>query len=77
MDGFTPEAQLLDSFKKTIDDLPQNNLFVVITTDKGLCGGGWVGRGGGLRRQAQREPRSRDAEAALARRCVPLPVVQV
>ncbi len=39
MDGFTPPAQLLEDFAKDVDALPQSNLFVVITTDRGLCGG--------------------------------------
>lgn len=39
MDGFTQPAVLLEDFAKNIDTLPQSNLLVVITTDRGLCGG--------------------------------------
>lgn len=39
VDGFTPPAVLLDDFAKDLDKLPQSNLLVVITTDRGLCGG--------------------------------------
>lgn len=39
MDGFTPPAVLLEDFAKNVDALPDSNLLVVITTDRGLCGG--------------------------------------
>ena len=39
VDGFTPATVLLEQFGKEIDKLPQKNLLVVITTDRGLCGG--------------------------------------
>lgn len=41
VDGFTPEAQHLDNFKKNVEALPAKNLLVIITTDKGLCGGAY------------------------------------
>jgi F-type H+-transporting ATPase subunit gamma len=39
VDGFTPPPVLLEDFAKSLDKLPQSNLLVVITTDRGLCGG--------------------------------------
>lgn len=39
VDGFTPPAVLLENFGKDVNALPQSNLLVVITTDRGLCGG--------------------------------------
>src|SRR6056297_1944123 len=39
VDGFTPPPVLLEDFAKSLDKLPQSNLLVIITTDRGLCGG--------------------------------------
>ena len=39
VDGFTSPAVLLENFAKELSSLPQSNLLVVITTDRGLCGG--------------------------------------
>lgn len=39
VDGFTPKPVLLEDFAKDIESLPQSNLLVVVTTDRGLCGG--------------------------------------
>jgi len=39
VDGTSPPPVLIDEWKQNLDSLPQKNLIVTITTDRGLCGG--------------------------------------